>query len=523
MSAQLLKPGTWYYDDDEENKIRVMKGTPQGGWLSTLFFVMALDLIMKQNRSILKLLENGQILAFADDLLITVQQNRIWEIELVIKQLTKFGLTTNPNKWNYISPHKISELEPLGQYKTSIKYLGIKLTYSKLEQVKNIKNDINKNIPKLRKFCNYLPQSISKTMEQALFRSIALYHLGPALLANEINFCDAKKILKSTESKIKIIPAWWNSELMLSINPRELTINWIRRTIQKQIINLRKNKIIGQEITQWLWNHLDSTQLTGWILWRQGFKFNSKDIEKLLNPEIFRTVMQINKNCFFEIDKDTKYRYICPWGKVWNKIHRLSWTTCPINHLRLFSIKNHEIYYENGPFNTDRYVKDVMNAKNKIINLGKIEKDMISNEMWDNTQPKLINLNNTASWIRNKIEIVMMIKGNDIVIEGEEYKIFENLWIGLKNKIFIPFPIELDNSPLYKIPKSKKFINDEINLKEWTNEETNKTIESQLKKAKSNFFFPPQITRELARILKETSQNVTVEEIEEVLYSYLWG
>ena len=44
-------------------------------------------------------------------------------------------------------------------------------------------------------------------MEQALFRSIALYHLGPALLANEINFCDAKKILKSTESKIKIISA----------------------------------------------------------------------------------------------------------------------------------------------------------------------------------------------------------------------------------------------------------------------------------------------------------------------------
>ena len=68
-----------------------------------------------------------------------------------------------------------------------------------------------------------------------------------------------------------------------------------------------------------------------------------------------------------------------------------------------------------------------MNAKNKIINLGKIEKDMISNEMWDNTQPKLINLNNTASWIRNKFEIVMMIQGNDIVIEGKEYKIFENL------------------------------------------------------------------------------------------------
>ena len=98
---------------------------------------------------------------------------------------------------------------------------------NKTEQIENIINDIKINFRKLRKFCNHLLRSLSKTKE-ALYRLIELYHLGPALLTNEINFRHAKKIFKSTESKIKIIPAWWNSELMLLINPRELTINWIR-------------------------------------------------------------------------------------------------------------------------------------------------------------------------------------------------------------------------------------------------------------------------------------------------------
>ena len=61
------------------------------------------------------------------------------------------------------------------------------------------------NFRKLRKFCNHLLRSISKTIERALYRSKELYHLEPALLTNEINFREVKKILKSTESKIKII------------------------------------------------------------------------------------------------------------------------------------------------------------------------------------------------------------------------------------------------------------------------------------------------------------------------------
>ena len=40
--------------------------------------------------------------------------------------------------------------------------------------------------------------------------------------------------------------------------------------------------------------------------------------------------------------------------------------------------------------------------------------------MWNNTQSKPIDLNNTALWIRGKFEIVM-IQGNNNVTKGEEY------------------------------------------------------------------------------------------------------
>ena len=61
----------------------------------------------------------------------------------------------------------------------------------------------------------------------------------------------------------------------------------------------------------------------------------------------------------------------------------------------------------------------------------------------------------------------MITQWNNSIIEGEEYKLFENLWVGLNKKMFTPFPIELNNSLLYKIQKAKYFINYESELKEW--------------------------------------------------------
>ena len=51
---------------------------------------------------------------------------------------------------------------------------------------------------------------------------------------------------------------------------------------------------------------------------------------------------------------------------------------------------------------------------------------MISNEMWDNTQPEPISLRNTAPWVWNKFEITMMISRKQQHYRKRGYKLFED-------------------------------------------------------------------------------------------------
>ena len=73
------------------------------------------------------MLKYGKVLAFADDILISVYPNKTREIEQFIKQLKKFGLSTIPLKCNYLAPNQIPELDRLKIFKVSNKYLGAKL------------------------------------------------------------------------------------------------------------------------------------------------------------------------------------------------------------------------------------------------------------------------------------------------------------------------------------------------------------------------------------------------------------
>ena len=132
----------------------------------------------------------------------------------------------------------------------------------------------------------------------------------------------------------------------------------------------------------------------------------------------------MNKNNFYDIDRDKQYKYICRCSKIWSSNHRLICATCPVSQLRIFSIRNHEIYYSKGPFDVDKYIADIETAKDKIKNLRKLEINQITDNMWDNYKPQKINLETTYSWIRNKFELMMRIKGADFIVEGDEYKLF---------------------------------------------------------------------------------------------------
>ena len=477
FSAQLLKPATGIYDDWEEDTVKITKGTPQGGVLSPMFFIMALDLILKSKNSItLEMIEKGKLLAFADDIIISILPDEALEVELVVKHLEKNGLSTNPSKWFYIAPKSTTILDRIGKHQTSIKYLGTQISYNKIEQIKSIKNSIKKNIFKLRKFGLSLPTHIFTVFVQAFYKSLTLYHLGPSLLVNELNPKEAKKIIKSVESKTRAIPAWCSSDLLQSINPNELTISWILRTVQKQILNLRENKLIKTEMSQWLWRNLSRIEWTGWMLWRQGFKLDSLELNKILDHETFRIVMQINRNIFHELDHDNKVKYLCPCSKVWDKFHRLNWISWPVSHLRLFSIKNHETYYSKGPFDARKYLEDIKLAKINISKLIRIDKRDVKNSMWDDYTPKVVSLDNTHLWIKQKFQMTLQFAEVKFITEGEEYKVFENLRVAKNWWYFIPIPDKFENLLMNKRAKPEYLICREDQILANQNQEMEKHI-----------------------------------------------
>ena len=158
---------------------------------------------------------------------------------------------------------------------------------------------------------------------------------------------------------------------------------------------------------RWWRNDTITTKYTGWILWRQGYKLNPFELRRLLDPKVLRTIMQVNKNIFYNIENNNQYKYICPCDKVWSSNHRLKYPSCPAKQLRIFSIRNHEIYYRNRPYDVDKYITDIETANNNIKNQRKLEVNQVSAEMWDNYEPQKITLENKLTWIRNKLELKM--------------------------------------------------------------------------------------------------------------------
>ena len=129
MSTQLLKSGILIYDDKDEYYIRIQKGNPQGCWLSPMFFIMALDFILKHKDSITsEMLLDEKLLTFADDVIVSIKPNETKEIELIVNHLKQYGLITNQQKWDYISSQKYKEIDRFAKHQNYIKYLDAWIT-----------------------------------------------------------------------------------------------------------------------------------------------------------------------------------------------------------------------------------------------------------------------------------------------------------------------------------------------------------------------------------------------------------
>lgn len=99
FSTQLLKNREVVYDKDLDSKIKMYSGVPQGGVLSPIFFNITLNYILHDLDEEVKLMmDEGRIMAYADDLVIACGELEKEKIGKLINHLGKHGLHTNTTK-----------------------------------------------------------------------------------------------------------------------------------------------------------------------------------------------------------------------------------------------------------------------------------------------------------------------------------------------------------------------------------------------------------------------------------------
>lgn len=237
-------------------------GVCQGGVLSPTNFNITLESILRKNKHIRRMLNQGQIIAFADDLIIATTYEDKVKIRTLIEHLDAYGLKTNPDKCKWIGPCDDDFVSSMGQFDLKCKYLGSFISYSSKEAIRLYKNSLRTNSKKIKKVTSNLRFTVGSRVEQALFRTLSLYQLTSSLVSREITYNDLKGIIKTAERSLHVFPGGVNYELYKILDPRERLDSWLRRTIQKSILKLRRNEQISSEVCQWVWKDLDSRRYT---------------------------------------------------------------------------------------------------------------------------------------------------------------------------------------------------------------------------------------------------------------------
>ena len=115
--------------------------------MSPFLFNVYLEEAIKSSRKLDEVRSRGDLLAFADDMLIMT--NNQPELEEIINELTslqvRWNMKLNKRKSEILTKLSAEEINGI-KCSTTVKYLGVRVAVDKKDQIKISKEQINKNV-----------------------------------------------------------------------------------------------------------------------------------------------------------------------------------------------------------------------------------------------------------------------------------------------------------------------------------------------------------------------------------------